>query len=1421
MIEAPRQVLAAARQRTKAAGPERWWLLACCVALVGLAFASHPGHILADTKIDLAINPAGFLERALHLWDPAQFGQLQNQAVGYFFPIGPFFVLGKLAAVPDWITQRLWISFILLAAFAGVVRLCRLLDIGSPASRLVGALAYALSPIALSLLGYDSAQVLPSAMLPWILVPLVRAVHAGTAAPTRTRARLAAQSAVAVAFCSGINAAATVAVLVPAVVYLLTAPRPAPRWRIMGWWAPAVLLATAWWFIPLVLFARYGVSFLPYTESAATTTSVTGLFNTLRGTEDWLAHLTSDNQPWLPAGFAIATGLLPTLLTGLVAGLGLTGLVSRRMPHRPFLLWLLLIGVVIVVTGSVSALGNPLAKHIDSVINSPLAPLRNLDKFDALIRLPIALGLASLLAHARLVRPSWLPRRAWPSRPQFVATSVAVATVGLVALPAYVGGLSVPGSFSSVPAYWRSAANWLNRHAGDSAVLEEPGARFGQYTWGSPLDDILQPLFVGDWAASQLGVIGSVGNTRLLESIDQRMSAGQGSAGLTQLLGRMGVKYVLVRNDLLRADLREAWPSRIHDAISESPGIVKVAQFGRVPAAGRNRANAVTDVDPPYPPIEIYQVDGAQPAAVVQPTASTLRVFGAPEALLTLADQGLLAGRPVLLNGDAPQVHPAATVLTDSLRRRVRNFGELRDDYSPTLTQWQPLTTFEATADFTEPAWLPYESVARYTGIASVWASSSDASIDALTDQSGTGYLPFAAVDGNLKTMWESGSKSGPVGQWIRIKFDTTIDPGRIRVAFADNPAIGPPVRTVQVRTQAGSLTERVRATSGYQVLRVPRGPTNWLRIKVLSVRGRPRARDSQVGIAEISVPGVHAGRTIEAPAVTLAGSADPTAIVLAKAEPQPTGCMLTPASWVCSPGLETSTEEQYGFDESFTVPQPSSASLAGSAVLIDPGLIERYAYGGQDVTVSASSTYTDDPRDQAYAAFDADGRTAWISGATDATPRLTIAWRGTRLVSSITVLRPAGAADPLPLQITGSAGQVRSVILGGPGGSGRDAVRFAPMATSSMTLAFSADYGYGPVQITDVQIPGVRQLVAHPAAPLRLGCGSGPTILLNGRPVATRVSGTVADILDSRPLAFAACSSVPVTPGSNTVLEPSSDAFSVQAVTVVRTGARVATGSGTPAIGPPARAATVLSWTADRRVLQVSAAQSSYLIVDENFNAGWQARLHGRDLQAVQLDGWKQGWLLPAGSRGLVTLTYLPDSQYRVALLAGLAALVLIIVVAAVPRRRRWVVAGPPAQRTASESGTSRRPAWLRVGGLCLMVPLGLWVGGYPGAALLPALTIAFLAAMARREESGLARAAADPWVITVLLAVAACCGAVGNQLFTHGIGGAPLTAVAGLTPELCCLVVVGRLAAALMADGQRGDLGTEIGPERPRSLS
>ena len=136
-----------------------------------------------------------------------------------------------------------------------------------------------------------------------------------------------------------------------------------------------------------------------------------------------------------------------------------------------------------------------------------------------------------------------------------------------------------------------------------------------------------------------------------------------------------------------------------------------------------------------------------------------------------------------------------------------------------------------------------------------------------------------------------------------------------------------------------------------------------------------------------------------------------------------------------------------------------------------------------------------------------------------------------------------------------------------------------------------------------------------------------------------------------------------------------------------------------------------IRSWTPARRVLAVAAPARSYLVVNENFNAGWQARLDGRPLPAIRLDGWKQAWLLPAGSAGTVTLTYLPDALYRDALGGGLGGLALVVLVALWPGtpawRPRWLrlprasAAGEGAKgHRACRGGRAHRPGGRRVRG-------------------------------------------------------------------------------------------------------------------------
>jgi arabinofuranan 3-O-arabinosyltransferase len=145
----------------------RFQLITVCVAFVVLTLTQQPGRIVADTKLDLAIDPWGFLGRALQLWEPEGFaGQVQNQAYGYLFPMGPFFALGDSAGVPVWVVQRLWAALLLCIAFLGMVALARRLRIGTPEAHLVAGLAYALAPRMISGIGATSVEVLPMAVAP-------------------------------------------------------------------------------------------------------------------------------------------------------------------------------------------------------------------------------------------------------------------------------------------------------------------------------------------------------------------------------------------------------------------------------------------------------------------------------------------------------------------------------------------------------------------------------------------------------------------------------------------------------------------------------------------------------------------------------------------------------------------------------------------------------------------------------------------------------------------------------------------------------------------------------------------------------------------------------------------------------------------------------------------------------------------------------------------------------------------------------------------------------------------------------------------------------------------------------------------------------------------------------------------------------
>jgi arabinofuranan 3-O-arabinosyltransferase len=85
-------------------------------------------------------------------------------------------------------------------------------------------------------------------------------------------------------------------------------------------------------------------------------------------------------------------------------------------------------------------------------------------------------------------------------------------------------------------------------------------------------------------------------------------------------------------------------------------------------------------------------------------------------------------------------------------------------------------------------------------------------------------------------------------------------------------------------------------------------------------------------------------------------------------------------------------------------------------------------------------------------------------------------------------------------------------------------------------------------------------------------------------------------------------------------------------------------------------------------------------LVIPESINPGWVARTSsGIRLTPVAVNGWQQGWVVPAWNPGTITLTFATNSLYRAGLAVGLAMLPVLATLA-LWRTRRRPADDPPA---------------------------------------------------------------------------------------------------------------------------------------------
>ncbi len=1267
-----------------------------------LTFAQSPGQISPDTKLDLTANPLRFLARAANLWNSElPFGQAQNQAYGYLFPHGTFFLAGDLLGLPGWVTQRLWWALLITVGFWGLLRVAEALNdgrgIGSPTSRVIAAAAFALSPRVLTTLGAISSETLPMMLAPWVLLPVIVALRG--AGSVRV---LAARSALAVALMGAVNAVATLTGCLAALIWWACHRPNRLWWRFTAWWALCIDLAITWWVVALVLLGRISPPFLDFIEASGVTTQWLSLTEVLRGTYSWTPFV----APNATAGASLVTGSVAVLATTLVAAAGLAGLAMPSMPARGRLITMLLIGIALLAAAYSGGLGSPVAQQVQAFLDAGGTPLRNMHKLEPVIRLPVVLGLAHLLG--RIPLPLSAPRRVWlnafahPEHDKRVAVGI-VVLVALVAGTslAWTGRLTPPGAFDVIPQYWHDTADWLDENntgkPTPGRVLVVPGAPFATQVWGTSHDEPLQVLGNSPWGVRDSIPLTPPQTIRALDSVQRLLAAGRPSAGLADTLARQGISYVVVRNDLDPETSRSARPVLVHRAIEGSAGLSKVAQFGE-PVGPGTLSGFVTDsgLRPLYPAVEIYRVDttGNPAAPYLADTETMARVSGGPEALLRLDERRRLQGQPplgpMLLTADAQRSRlpvPVVTV-TDTPLARETDYGRVDDHSSAIRTADDARHTYNRVLDY--PAGGADAVYGSWTG-GRLTVSSSAADSTALPNVvPATG--PAAAIDGDPSTSWVSNALQSAVGQWLQVDFDRPVTNATITITPSAT-AVGAQIRRIQVSTVNGTSTLRFDKAGKPLTAALPYGETPWVRITAVATDdGSPGV---QFGITDFNVTQYDASgfaHPVTLRHTVLVPGPPPDSVVaqwdLGSELLGRSGCAESPDGVRCAAAMALSPEEPVNLGRTLTVPEP---------IALTPTVWVRARQGPKlaDLISEPNTTRADgdaDPIDvlgSSYAATDGDPHTAWTAPQRVAQhrtpPNLTLKLP-TR--SEVAALRVTPSSSELPAHPRlvaidlGDGPQVRR--LNADGGPQKLALR--PRVTDTVMLSIldwdnvidRTALGFDqlkPPGLAEVEVLDGRgePIAAADAGRNRdravsLPCGRGPVIAVAGQFVQTAVDTTVAAMLDGDPIPAKACQSEPIAlpSGQQELLISPGAAFVVDGIQLAGPQkSQLRTATTVPV--------EIAAWAPDYREIDIPASQAPrVLVVPESINPGWTARTaDGVGLTPVTVNGWQQGWMIPAGAAGSVTLAFESNALYHGGLAGGLALLPLLLLLALVPVRR------------------------------------------------------------------------------------------------------------------------------------------------------
>lgn len=1223
------------------------------VAILTVAVALRVGlsQPPAGMLTTIAGDPGGSLAATTSGWTTAgTLGSATAQGVRDV-PVALFVWLGDALALSTQAVQAFWYVLVTLLALLGALRLARTtaqatdpVDAAAPTSTSwaphVAAVVYACGPALLATLSRSPSDGLVAATLPWIVAPLLTGA-------------VGWRPAAASAAWLGLAGIGSPHWAVAAVVTGLVAAAPMLRGRRVQLvrWLLLACLASAWWVAVLLWEAAHTID----VSAQLPETGVMALARDAFGGSSWgtgwfvMAVLAS----------AAVAGAALLLRAGrrsepLVAGLVLVS-VAATAAH--------LIGVDVPVSAASAAGGAP----------NVLAPV--------LSWVAVA-GLASWAPLFETLRER-LRVRALVPRNLVQAVALGVAAV---AVPASFLGFVLAAHERTEPAtgLWEQVSQW-SAQAPPGRVLVLPA-----------VDGLLEPAVAKalggrPWVARDSVPLSGARATSALDDAVWRLSRGMGGPGTAAALERLGVAYVIVRNDLpVEAD-RTRPAALLRHALTVQ-GASRTAVFsGPAPVRSWLPVGTVTDfgVRSATPSLEVWSTGQGSAARLYN--EEPLVVAGDPGTATDLVDAGL-AGAPVTI---APPDTSEIDLVSDSPRRRDVDQGEAVEPYGPYLTASDDVDVHPPGAA-PEPT-----STRRLVGVRSVDASSSAADLGARPPRPGSD--PVASLDGNPYTAWQSASADP--GEWWEVEFLGPTDLSAAELQLAQNPFAGAVVTRLRLEYDGGA-TEVDVPPNGVVGL-TPATVTTRLRVVATEFAGdRPTAG---FGIAELSVGQL----SVRDELVVATPPGARTWLFAARTGSRancvpaaPEGSDAVPAeesSVACNAGMAVTGPDRGVIHR--LVEAEETVEVRGRVWMRSTNSNQTGDLADQSadpsIVVAGSSVATPDLVGRPQAAADDDVTTSWRPAPDDLQPIMTLRWDEAARVTGLRLLTAAGDPASTPTRVrvqsgaedelTWEAGQDVDVR---PDGT----VSFDPVRTDQLMVTVLEDSGdvsldtltaglrQLPIAIAETEVLGGPTVTYDGERIESLPCGTGPSVEVGQRRFDTSVIVSADELVRGTVVSASVCGRPDVARGTTRVTVRESFRWTPLGLAL------------SPADGPlgridemsssdgpqPLPMATV--GTTGSEILDLPEAdRDGTLVVAVPAGEGWTARAGGELLPPVTVERWAQGWLVPAGTNQ-VRLDYSPAGSLRWAAGAGLTGWVVVLAVAALAargwkRRRDQAIAGRSTQ--------------------------------------------------------------------------------------------------------------------------------------------